>query len=70
VPQETAPVEVHLGWGIALLVAGLVLCFTGARAGPPTVALVGVAGAAGAPALAACGWVVQRRRERGRAPVR
>jgi hypothetical protein len=29
VPQETAPVEVYLGWGVALLAAGLVLCFTG-----------------------------------------
>jgi hypothetical protein len=31
VPQDTAPVEVHPGWGLALLAAGLLLCFVGAR---------------------------------------
>lgn len=30
-PQDTAPAGVYLGWGFALLVAGLLLCFGGAR---------------------------------------
>ena len=30
-PPETEPVAVHAGWGLALLVAGLLVCFTGAR---------------------------------------
>jgi hypothetical protein len=63
VPQETALVEVHLGWGLALLAAGPELFRTGTLSGRVVATQAWLA-------LAADGWVVQRRRERGRPPVR